>query len=1017
MKTRGKAVVLGPMGSAAQEVTEDFYTWELRGRGWALASAPVELEPPFRVCTFRRAAVYDLDDGRVPRIWERLASLVVDRKADKRLAPPAGEEEVALVPALLSATARTCLRVSIAESAKLAKGSVQRLLANLGQCSSPVSAEFIGRDGQLLFQLAVARENAAMLEPLLRAFLPDATIAVGHDLMPNRENADTAVVDFGLSDEFMLPVSPHVSADAHPLTGLLAALANLQHGEASMFQVLFAPTRAPWAAEMTRAVAGPTGDGVFEDAPWMAARASEKIQHPLFAACARLCAWAEEPGKAWAIVRNAASGMPSFAPPQGNAFIPLPNDGYPDLDHVRDVRHRVSRRAGMILNAEELAALVYPLDGSLRIENVGRATQRTKAAPARLRNSTGTTLGTNRHRGEAVLVRLSVEDRLRHVHCLGATGSGKTTLLQHMIEEDIEAGFGVAVLDPHGDLVDVLAARVPASRVDDVALMDPSLGTGLVPINLLEAHSEGERAVLAADLVGIFRRFATSWGDQMSAVLGNAIEAVMGMERGGTLLDLRRFLLDADFRNRVLADLHDEETIFFWRQGFRQIGTRAIGPLLTRLDMFLRPKPVRAIVAGATPALDVPALLDSGGILLARLAQGAIGEENAYLLGSLIAAKLNQAALQREKLDQQARRPFFLYVDEAHQLASPSMASILSGGRKFGLGLVASHQSLDQVRSLPELSNALIGNAHTRICFRLGESDAERMAGGGTGFSADDFRNLKVGEAIVRVGEASAAFNVEVAAPVATDVEAAREAKARLLAGSAARYQLPREAATTVDPLREKRAAQKPVPWSEPIPPAEAPTPATAPKRAHQRAPEFASSAQTANAGKGGRAHQYLQALVKRLAEEQGLKATLEGSLSGAGQVDVLLERDGIAVVFEISVTTEAEHDRQKVRKCIEAGCAHVVVVAAKPPGQAARYKAAVLAELSDAERQKVSVLAPEDVPEFIGGLGAPPVPQETVVKGYRVKVSHGSLPPQEAKARRERLARVIAQSLAERGE
>jgi hypothetical protein len=343
------------------------------------------------------------------------------------------------------------------------------------------------------------------------------------------------------------------------------------------------------------------------------------------------------------------------------------------------------------------------------------------------------------------------------------------------------------------------------------------------------------------------------------------------------------------------------------------------------------------------------------------------------------------------------------------------MTSILTGGRKFGLGLVASHQSLDQVRNQPELSNALIANPHTRICFRLGESDAERMAGGGTGFSADDFRNLNIGEAIVRVGEASASFNVEVAPPVAADADFTRKAKEHLLAISATRYRLPREAETMVEAPREKRAAQEPASTPEPIRTAEAPVLPSVPARAHQRATEVASNTPLAGTGKGGRTHQYLQALVKRLAEEQGLKATLEASLPGAGQVDVLLERDSIAVAVEISVTTEAGRDGQKVRKCVEAGCEHVAIVAAKPPGAAARYKAGILANLSDEVRGKVSVLVPEEIPDFVSGLATPSAPQETVVKGYRVKVTHGSLPSEEAKARRERLARVIAQSLAER--
>lgn len=1007
--------------SLAQIVTEDFYSWELRGRGWALSNSPVELEPPLRSCTYRRGLPAVIDDGRVPRLWKRVAASFAG--SDNRPVPggqslSVAEDEPLRIAA--SAPLRTFLHLSLPDSVKLSKETTQRLLASVTYCSAPLAIEFVGGSGGLRCQFAVAQQDAPMIEPLLRGFMPDATVAIGADLVDAhyRTGASCAVVDFGLSDEFTVPVGVPARFDPHPLTAALAALASLPPGETGVLQVLFVPIRGAWAAEMTRAVAGPGGGGVFDDAPWMVARCQDKIAHPLFAVVMRLCARAENLDRAWGIVRNAASGLQPFVSPQGNAFIPLSNKGYPDQQHERGFLDRTSRRAGMILNSEELACLIHPPDGSLRLENVDRDTRHTRAAPSRFRTSAGLVIGTNSHRGENVTVHLSVEDRLRHMHCIGSTGSGKTTLLQRMIEQDIEAGHGVGVLDPHGDLVDGITERIPASRCGDVTLIDPSVDTGLVPLNLLAARSEGEKAVLAADLVGIFRRFATSWGDQMNAVMGNAVSAILESERGGTLLDLRRFLLDAEFRATILETVRDEETVFFWRHGFKQIGTRAIGPLLTRLDMFLRPKPVRAIVAGTPPALDVSEMLD-GGILLARLAHGAIGEENAYLLGSLIAAKLNQAALQREKVEQGSRHPFFLYIDEAHQLASPSMASILSGGRKFGLGLVASHQSLDQVRNVPEVSNALIANAYTRVCFRLGEGDAERMAGGTVGFSADDFRNLRVGEAIVRVGEASSTFNVAVTPPAALDDTVAREAKLQTAQASTAKYRLPRE--IVVRPLPEPTIEGRERPQGprtqRPDPTPQGFVSDEVPDRVLVRRPASGESADEQDRGKGGETHRYLQALVKRLAEEQGLKATLEAPLPGGGQVDVLIERDGIVAAVEISVTTEADYDCEKLRKCLAAGCAKVAVVVAKPKGAAARYRASLAAQLSDDERAHVSLLAPEEVPDFIVALAPPPVERETIVKGYRVRLSHGSLPPEEAKARRERLARVIAQSLAEREE
>ena len=157
------------------------------------------------------------------------------------------------------------------------------------------------------------------------------------------------------------------------------------------------------------------------------------------------------------------------------------------------------------------------------------------------------------------------DQRVRHTYVIGASGTGKSTLLLSMIVQDIQNGEGVAVLDPHGDLIDKILGHVPEDRINDVILMDPSDERYPVGFNILSARSELEKNVLASDLVSIFRRLSTSWGDQMTSVLGNAILAFLESSEGGTLADLRRFLVEADFRNRYLTTVRDEEVVYYWR--------------------------------------------------------------------------------------------------------------------------------------------------------------------------------------------------------------------------------------------------------------------------------------------------------------------------------------------------------------------------------------------------------------------------------------------------------------------
>src|SRR5262249_47618816 len=194
--------------------------------------------------------------------------------------------------------------------------------------------------------------------------------------------------------------------------------------------------------------------------------------------------------------------------------------------------------------------------------------------------------------------------------------------------------------------------------------------------------------------VSAFRRFSTSWGDQMTSVLANAVLAFLESDQGGNLADLRRFLIERDFRKSFLETVRDPEVLYYWQKEFPLISQKPQGPLLNRLNTFLRPKLIRYMVAQKENKLDFRTIMDEGKIFLAKLAQGAIGVENAYLLGTLIVSKLNQLVLSRQEQKESERRNFYLYVDEFQNFITPSMASILSGARKYHLGLILAHQDL-----------------------------------------------------------------------------------------------------------------------------------------------------------------------------------------------------------------------------------------------------------------------------------------------------------------------------------
>ncbi len=597
-----------------------------------------------------------------------------------------------------------------------------------------------------------------------------------------------------------------------------------------------------------------------------------------------------------------------------------------------------------------------------KLAKVLRQATRTRPAPT-LATATDVILGVNEHEGDLKPVGLATEGRLRHTYCIGASGTGKSTLLLSMIIQDIEAGRGFGVLDPHGDLIDDVLGRIPAERADDVVLFDPSDEEYPVGFNVLSAHSELERTLLASDLVGVFKRFSTTFGDQMAAVLGNAVLAFLESTEGGTLLDLRNFLIDKTFREKFLRTVQDDEVRSYWTREFALLKGAPQGSILTRLNTFLRPKTIRYMVAQRKDHLDLRAIMDDRRILLAKLSHGAIGEENAYLLGSLLVARIAQAAMSRQDEEASKRVPFFLYMDEFQHFITPSIASILSGARKYGLGLVLSHQEIRQLKSRSDDTlSAVLGNAFTRVVFRVGEHDAKTLADGFSHFEARDLQNLGIGESIVRIERPDYDFNLKTSVPAAVSPEVRRDRRDAARTFSRTRYAVPR---STIDSELRARAQLDVSDDAEPrneSPKRRGAAPVT-PIPDHVQADV---GTETQMPGRGGAQHKRMQSLIRKLGEDRRFAVTTEVTvLDGHGYVDVVLEGYGLRIGFEISVSARLEREIGNLTKCLAAGFDLAVLVSHDE-----RLLDAAKPELANAEG-RVRFLTPNALPMFLDELSA----------------------------------------------
>lgn len=1049
-----------------QHFCDQFWEWEQLGRGSLPASEyPISLEPPYRPFPgYRRPALQSNDDGTRPT-W--LTRAINSFRAPEQ-ATIDSDEPTPLEFDFFERDSVVEVAVWLPESYSPALAAAETCLAQLQQCSEPLALELFGNCQGVKLQFVASCDDAASLTRVLKTYFPDAVFRPDPDALLSAFNAsqpaEAAILDFALGREYLFPLA---TPPMDPFVGLVGALADLPEEQFGVYQVLFQPVRHPWADSCVSALL----DEQSQPFPWidphLAQTGIKKAEQPLFATTVRLCAAANDIDEVSQTLVGLASTLNQYGNHDGNCLIPLePEDDYQPDSQLFDLLRRQSRRFGMLLSLRELLGLVHLPGPEVSHPCFVRQLARTNAAPS---DQIGLSLhlGTNEHHGEARAVHLSNDDRTRHMHVLGASGTGKSTFLLNCILQDIDQGQGCALLDPHGDLVEAVLAHLPEHRIQDVIVFDPADEEYPVGFNMLSARSEVEKNLLASDFVSIFRRLSSAWGDQMTAVLGNATLAILESSEGGTLLELRRFLVEAPFRQKFLQTVQDPEVRYFWQHEFPLMRGNTQISLLTRLNAFIRQKLIRNMIGQPRSNLDFARIMDERKIFLAPLSQGLIGEDNSWLLGSLLVSKFYQIALARQTQSQTERQPFWLYIDEAHNFITDSIASILSGTRKYGLGLVLSHQELGQFdRGETGILSSILTNAHTRVCFRVGDQDARKLQEGFQHFEAEDLRQLDAGEAICRIGGSDSDFNLIAPPPPDTDARSTSEQEARshsrsnyatpkaeveaaINAGIAARAEaLEREAEikrarkaakSRVDERETTKSSPsvaeliterpplpkppgKPLEKESPTPPETPQNPKTSPspKEPITQGPEGAeedSEAQNAaepeqkRPGRGGAKHKTLQEEIKVHGNDIGLTATIEAELPDkSGSVDVLLEGQSVKIAIEVALGSPIKQEIRNIEKSLTAGVSSILVVSDNSTHlrnieQAARDAGLEL-------ENKVRFLADSELADYFSELGSTLASHETESRGYQVSVSYAKLDPKERKTRKAAIHRAVAETI-----
>jgi hypothetical protein len=513
-----------------------------------------------------------------------------------------------------------------------------------------------------------------------------------------------------------------------------------------------------------------------------------KASQAAFSVNIRLLASAATKVRAEAILSHLENAFSQFENPEVNRFRVKKR-----LSTKKAVYHYIFRNfdpeAAMVLTSDEVASFFhFPISTT---ETPKIKWLKAGAAPPPINvPKDGLLLGYNDYRNAKTEIRITDNDRRRHMYVIGQTGVGKSNYLQEMAKKDARSGKGFCFIDPHGDAIEDILTAIPKERAEDVIVFDPADIARPIGINMLEYdpnHPE-QKTFVINEMIGIFDQLydmKATGGPMFEQYMRNAMLLIMEHpESGSTLMEIPKVLADEEFRRYKLAHCTNPIVRDFWLKEAEKAGGEAalanMVPYITsKLTTFISNDMMRPIIAQQQSALNFRELMDQGKIVLINLSKGKIGEINARLLGMVVVGKILMAALSRVDQPEAERRDFYLYLDEFQNVTTTSIAQILSEARKYRLVLILAHQFIGQLKE--EISKAVFGNVGSLIAFRVGPEDSEFLEKQfAPVFTAHDMVNVDNYQAFARLlmnNELTKPFNLKTYPPTSGDQEVANALK------------------------------------------------------------------------------------------------------------------------------------------------------------------------------------------------------------------------------------------------
>ena len=616
----------------------------------------------------------------------------------------------------------------------------QRLLRK----NVPFSFEIAVINQTIYFLATIPQMLQTYLESQLTAAYPKIMITPLKEYLPPIHKLSSPVA--GLLNF----VAPHyyplktyeTFRDTDPLASILGTLAKTGPQEVLVVQYIVAPAPSTWRrhgqAVIDRGLQTKNFDGtVRREAHPHKAIIEKKLAQNAYRVGIKLLASSDTTEHSKQLLRNLAGSFGSFAEGSGNQLkLIIPRLRQKRLlSSIRERSLKVTPRRQYLTVAELATIFHLPNDKLSKIKNIAWGRTLLGEPPENLPIAIDVTdeekrsinfFGRTEYKNRATVFGIRREDRRKHVYIIGKTGSGKSTLIANMAINDMKNGEGMAIIDPHGDLCEILLNYIPKHRINDVCYFNPADTDHPIHLNLLEVKNPAHQELVASGILAIFQKlYGNSWGPRLEYILRNALLTITARPEA-TLADVPHLLTNREFRQKVISEITEPVLKRYWEDEFENMNEKlrneSITPILNKVGQFVQSPTIRRILESPHSSVNLEDIMNQGKIFIANLSQGKLGEDNAALLGAMLITRIQLASMNRVNMPEEERRDFYLYVDEFQNFATTSFIKILSEARKYRLNLTMANQYIGQVPE--DVQKAIFGNAGTMMSFILGAQDA-----------------------------------------------------------------------------------------------------------------------------------------------------------------------------------------------------------------------------------------------------------------------------------------------------